>query len=141
MITLSNSNRKIILKCSAKFFPGSLESLADKFDLPKKLDFDHNVSDDDINNYIFKNNAIKYCLNDAYIVIGLMTKLSSILGDDGLKLIDSVLSLSGLSLSLFLTKYNKNSISLKSSLEFDNIIRPSYYGGRCEVFGNPIVGE
>lgn len=34
-LILSNDKCKIMLKCSTKFLPGSLDSLADKFDLPK----------------------------------------------------------------------------------------------------------
>lgn len=32
-------------------------------------------------------------------------------------------------------------IKLNLSLEDDEIIRPAYYGGRCEVFGNPIDND
>jgi len=32
-------------------------------------------------------------------------------------------------------------IKLNIKTEDDNLIRPAYYGGRCEVFGNPIKGD
>jgi hypothetical protein len=50
-------------------------------------------------------------------------------------------SISGLSLQVFKKNFNSFSLSLKTSLDFDNLVRPAYYGGRCEVFGNLVEGE
>jgi hypothetical protein len=42
---------------------------------------------------------------------------------------------------LFYLKYNKYNIEKNIKLSHDNFIRKSYFGGRCEVYGNPQNNE
>jgi hypothetical protein len=49
--------------------------------------------------------------------------------------------LPGISLKIFENKFNKFKIKIQSNLEDDFLFRSAYFGGRCEVFGNPKKGE
>jgi hypothetical protein len=46
-----------------------------------------------------------------------------------------------MSFKIFLNKYNKNKLSFNIKESIDNIIRKSYFGGRCEVYGNAKINE
>jgi len=46
-------------------------------------------------------------------------------------------SLPGISLKLFDKIFNKDGLDTTSSIESDFLFRSAYFGGRCEVFGNP----
>lgn len=46
-------------------------------------------------------------------------------------------SLSSVSIQTFYKSYNNFAIKIETSAEWDEKLRPSYFGGRCEVFGNP----
>jgi hypothetical protein len=54
---------------------------------------------------------------------------------------DASKSISSLALRIFKTNYNIYKLNTSISVEDDMLIRPAYYGGRCEVFGNAIQGE
>ena len=45
-----------------------------------------------------------------------------------------------MALRIFDKNFNKH-IKLNLSKADDDLFRPAYYGGRCEVFGNPIKGD
>jgi hypothetical protein len=46
-----------------------------------------------------------------------------------------------LSLKIFKEKFNTKNIKLTQNNFIDNFIRDSYFGGRCEVYGNPYDNE
>jgi hypothetical protein len=46
-----------------------------------------------------------------------------------------------LALKIFIKKFNKNKISFSHSEFYDKIVRHAYYGGRCEVYGNPYEND
>ncbi len=46
-------------------------------------------------------------------------------------------SLSSISVGIFMENCNFFNLKIESTLELDSKIRPAYFGGRCEVFGNP----
>jgi hypothetical protein len=50
-------------------------------------------------------------------------------------------SASAISVGIFYKNYNKYHISKYGCGSFDEYIRGAYYGGRCEVFGNPDQDE
>ena len=50
-----------------------------------------------------------------------------------------ILSAAKLSLLFFFSK--KQIIKKKIPIKYDRILRPYYFGGRCEVFGNPRTDE
>jgi hypothetical protein len=50
-------------------------------------------------------------------------------------------SIPSISIGLFKKHFNIYNVRLSLSLEHDLLIRSSYLGGRCEVFGNPLPQE
>jgi hypothetical protein len=67
-LCLKNNTKHIIFKCSAKLLPLKLSEIADKLDLPKKLDMDHsNVDERSINDKIFQKKVLEYCKRDVDI--------------------------------------------------------------------------
>lgn len=134
-LCLIKKNKKIYLKCSSKLLPLPLSDIAFLFNIPNKKFFDHSIVNEKIiNNLIFKNNCIEYCVHDSLIVSRFVEKLYysvSKYSD-----LSNIYSISGLALKIFLKNFNSFQIKTEKSLEFDNMLRPSYYGGRCEVFGN-----
>lgn len=141
-ICLSNGSKLIYFRCSAKILPMSLSSISDCFKLPKKLDIDHNtINNDNFMDVRNKITIIRYCERDVVIVHRFMTKI----GDEVNKFLNNwhnvSYSISGLALKIFSNNFNNFKIPLKLKLEVDELVRPAYYGGRCEVFGNPECGE
>jgi hypothetical protein len=134
-LCLTDGQKKIILKCSAKILPLSLEEIGYTFNVGNKIVVDHSKADkDSINDMSFKTSIKAYCENDATMVTRFLTKVS--LSLNGLERLNNVYSISGLSLNIFKKNYNTYNIFLRTDKVFDTLIRPSYYGGRCEVFGN-----
>lgn len=50
-------------------------------------------------------------------------------------------SIASVSINIFLSKFNWSNLKIENSLAQDSLIRGSYLGGRCEVFGNFYYGE
>jgi hypothetical protein len=55
--------------------------------------------------------------------------------------IDKIYSCPSLSLKIFIKKYNKKTLSFNIKTSDKEKIRKSYFGGRCEVYGNPKINE
>ena len=90
------------------------------------------------NNIIFdvENYTKFYCYNDVIITLNFLKNLKDILKIFKIKL-ESVNSAPSLALKIFEKKFNNNKIKLTFNSVIDRIARNSYYGGRCEVYGNP----
>jgi hypothetical protein len=76
-LSLYKNNKTIIIRCSAKILPISLNEIAEKLNLPKKLKIDHNTINE--NNYkdeITKKNVIEYCLRDCIITQMFMVRIN-----------------------------------------------------------------
>ncbi len=132
---LISSGKRIFFKCSAKILPLPLDDISYIFNIGSKQFVDHSFANEKtINDVFFKNKIIKYCANDALLVVRFLEKI--ILSLKNFIDFKNVYSMSGLSLKMFGDKFNSFNIPLFSTLEYDNLIRPAYYGGRCEVFGN-----
>lgn len=140
-LSLTKNNKTIKFQCSSKILPLPLKDIALRLNLPAKIDIDHSLIND--KNYKEKDimeSIIDYCKRDVHITQLFLNKIN-----DELKNIYPgwwiwSYTISGLALKIFDTKFNKN-IKLNLSNEEDKHIRPAYYGGRCEVFGNPIDGD
>lgn len=130
----------IKFKCSYKFFPTKLEN-GNKFLLTnKKLEFNYNKIN--INNFHnFKEEVEKYCINDAVIVTQIIKEINDIVNPWSKDWIKKTNSLPGLSLNIYFNNFNKSNIKKKNLKIRDNLIRQGYFGGRCEVFGNPKNNE
>lgn len=79
------------------------------------------------------------CLNSAILLYKIIFIFLDNIKNLSLDLIKHSYSISSYSINYYFLKYNK--IEKKLPKNLDDIIRNSYYGGRCEVFGNSRVGE
>lgn len=85
--------------------------------------------------------VIQYCIRDVEIVTKFMTKIDQSLKNYLKHWISLSYSISGISLRLFKERFNNSRVSLELDFRTDEILREAYYGGRCEVFGNPEATE
>ena len=164
-ISIKENDKNIIFKCSYKIIPTSLKKIAESFNLPNKLPFPYKFSNMGNLNYIgyidrhyfnnyydflnfnkyntilhFKEYSIKYCTNDVKITKLFVEKVNEIIKSFDID-INKIYSAPSLSLKIFDKKFNKNRVKLNTKDSFDSYIRPSYYGGRCEIYGNPKENE
>ena len=164
-ISIKENNKNIVFKCSYKIIPASLKKISESFNLVSKLPFPYKFSSLDNLNYIgyieekyfnnyndfdnfsknnsilnFREYSIKYCTNDVKITKLFIEKINDIVKFFDID-INKIYSAPSLSLKIFDKKFNKNRIKLNTKEDFDSYIRPSYYGGRCEIYGNPKKGE
>ncbi len=165
-LSIIKNNKKITFKCSYKIIPSKLYDIALNFKIGEKMIFPHKFSsltnlnyigpvpdkkyfekDDDyyffIKNFLvfnFKEYCIKYCFNDILITSKLIQNINNLISEFNLNL-DKIYSAPSLSMKIFIKHFNNNKVSINNKKSFDSYIRPSYYGGRCEVYGNPIKDE
>lgn len=141
-LCLEKNDILIIFRCSFRMLPLELSEISKKLKLPLKLEIDHSIiNNDNFNKNEIRNEIKKYCERDVLIVHRFMVKL-------GLSVIDFTAnwwfltySVSGLSLIIFNFFNKEHNINLILDFDKDEQLRPSYYGGRCEVFGNPLENE
>jgi hypothetical protein len=164
-IKIYNNNNNIIeFKCSYKILPISLKKIANTFKINSKLIFPYKFSSEENLNYSgetpninffnniqdynvfqelnrnkfnFKDYSIKYCKRDVEIVCLFIENLNKILKDIKIDLTKSY-SAPSLSLKIFREKFNKKKVKISQNNFIDKHIRNSYFGGRCEVYGNPL---
>ena len=140
-LTFKKNNKIIKYHCSAKILPLPLKDIAFRLKLPLKQEVNHDlINVENYKNIEIKNTIIDYCLRDVLITQKFLLKIN-----DELKNIYPgwwiwCYTISGLALKIFDKNFNKK-IKTSLSIAEDNCIRPAYYGGRCEVFGNPIKGD
>lgn len=166
-LKISYLNKSINFICSYKIFPLSLEKIATSFTSLSKMPFPYLFSTIDNLDYIgpipdskywknfkhydqyfkthgnffdFKTYSTEYCINDVKITYLFIEKISEIIKDFNIK-IEEVNSGPSLAFKIFFKKFNKNRISYITSGFYDRIVRQAYYGGRCEVYGNPKEGD
>jgi len=162
LITIEKENKKIELRCSYKLLPLSLDKISNGFNIEnKKMDYPFLfVNDQNINwkGYIdkkyfksyqgykeynelldLKKYTIKYCENDAFITKIFVEKISIIFYKNfKIDIISNkILSTPSLSFFTFYSKFNIKKVEKTIKKEKELYIRDSYFGGRCEVFGNP----
>lgn len=157
----------IEFKCSYKVLPISLKKISISFKISEKLKFPYKFSSKTNLNYIgdvpnksffntledysyfkllnnntfnFKEYSIKYCKRDVEIVSLFIQNLNKILSDIKIDITKSY-SAPSLSLKIFNNKFNVKKIKLTQNNFIDKYIRNSYFGGRCEVYGNPYPNE
>jgi hypothetical protein len=90
-------------------------------------------------NLIFnlKEVTIEYCENDVKITINFLNKLLEVMGLKYSKIFNKSFSAPALSYKIFFKYWNFLNIKENLLKEEEIYVRKSYYGGRCEVFGNP----
>jgi len=156
-------NNFIEFRCSYKFIPISLKNLnflsnyktifPYKFVREDNLNYigvvpDISFFNEDVtkeqyynflkNNELFdlKNKTIEYCLNDVKLTLELLVKVLEVMDVKYINLFKKSYSLPSLSYKIFFKYWNSFKIKKNILKEEDRYIRNSYYGGRCEVFGN-----
>lgn len=140
-ISFKKNNKIIKFQCSSKILPLSLKDIALKLNLPQKIDIDHNsITACNFKDKIVMESVIRYCKRDVYITQLFMFKINEELKNIYPGWWIWCYTISGLALKIFDKNFNKH-ISINLSDRIDNLIRPAYYGGRCEVFGNPVEGD
>lgn len=166
LIKNKDSSKRILIKCSYKIIPRSLNSIAQVFGLGKKMIFPHSFSRRDnlfyvgevpseeyfrnyeeylylknnINKFDFKEYILDYCKNDLIITSRFVEIVKEISRKRGVNL-DKIFSSPSLSIKIFMKNYSKNKISYNLNSSEKKMIRNSYFGGRCEVYGNPSENE
>jgi hypothetical protein len=159
----------ILIRCSYKIIPLSVSYLGsllklDKLPFPYKFvnsdnlnyfgkipDITYFNSTDDYNNFIEKNTSfnlkettIKYCERDVEIIFIVLSNLIPLIikHSNNNKIIKNSFSFSSISYKIYSAKFDLFNITkFKISLFNSEYVRNAYYGGRCEVFGNPKNNE
>jgi hypothetical protein len=139
-LRLTLENGEIIFKCTYRFFPQKLANAHKLLGTRAKLEFDHTLVNE-WNIYDVKKDVTRYCINDAKIVYEIIYFLNKILPEYVPKWEEKTYSIPSISLNTFINKFNHKDIKLNITIEEDNLLRPAYRGGRCEVFGNPLKNE
>ena len=160
------SSNKILIKCSYKIIPRSLNNIAEVFKLGKKMIFPHSFSSkknlfyvgeipekkyfkneeeylylkNNIKEFNFKEYILEYCKNDLIITSKFVEIIKEISKKRGINL-DNIFSSPSLSIKIFIKNYSKNKISFNLKSTEKKMIKNSYFGGRCEVYGNPSYKE
>lgn len=91
------------------------------------------------NNIDIKKYLIQYCRNDVELLSELVNIFYSSLSSKNLKLLTYSYSISSYAVKYCTHKYNTFQKKLPQNIE--HLLRESYFGGRCEVFGNSLKGE
>jgi hypothetical protein len=163
MIRVDYCGKMIYFKCSYKIIPlslnylGNMENFKKKFfpykfvnsnninyvgPVPNKEFWNENNYEDFIINkekkyiYDLKKETIEYCINDVLLTERVLKNLFLIIDEESVSIRKKSLSAPSMSYHIFLKKYNNFSALPNLKLDEDSYVRNSYFGGRCEVFGN-----
>jgi ribosomal protein L14 len=127
----------IELKCSYMLFPYSLHKAQKILKCNTKLPFSvKEINFDNFENMNIKKQVIDYCINDVKLVMELL-HIYDVCISPVYPNWRSKNSISSITLSLFNKKFNTEHIKTELSFTDDCIFRKAYFGGRCEIFGNP----
>jgi hypothetical protein len=88
----------------------------------------------------FKEYSLLYCERDVLITIKFVKILKELIKKFNIN-IDKVYSAPSLSLKIFIKKFNNDKIKFRHNFLLDKFIRKAYFGGRCEIYGNPKPNE
>jgi len=154
---------EITIKCSYKLFPISLKNYSTFSNNIKKTIFPYLFSSkknllykgvvpdvnyfnnkEDREEYIkyngnifdFREKSIEYCFNDVLLTKQLISSILDCMDDDYIKIFMQSFSAPSFSYKIFFKNFNKYNIPNKLRLEDYTYIKNSFFGGRCEVFGN-----
>lgn len=165
-IKIKYNDKTIYFKCSYKLLPISLEKISLLFNLNKKMIFPYKFINENTINYIgsvpdssyfnsycdyenflkfnltfnVKEYTILYCFNDVFITYFFLENIFKILKKFKIN-IKKIMSAPSLSLNLFINNFNENKIKFTNNNLIDKFARNSYFGGRCEVYGNPYLNK
>jgi hypothetical protein len=167
-IKLTYLNMNLIFKCSYKFIPMALkdinfykikkkifpydfvnsENLNYVGSCPEKKYFNKDIKDSEYEDFKKENSlfnlkkvVIDYCENDVKLTSLFLKNLLDVMGSKYAKIFNKSFSAPSLSYKIFFNYWNSYKIEKKILVEEDVFLRKSYFGGRCEVFGNPLESE
>lgn len=161
-IEIEYLNKKIKFRCSYKIIPMSLKKIGSienfnktlfpykfvnkknlfyKGPIPSKEFWENNEYETYMkkhkeNYFNLQKKTEDYCLNDAILTKKFLENIITIVQLEGKNLIKKSFSSASLSHKIFYKNYNLNKIPEKIYKKDEEFIRNSYFGGRCEVFGN-----
>lgn len=162
-ISFTYLENEIDIKCSYKLFPISLKNYSNFSKNNKKTIFPYLFSslknllykgsvpsaeyfksiqerDDYIkyngHTFDFKSKSIEYCFNDVFLTKELIISILDCMNDEYIKIFIKSFSAPSFSYKIFFKNFNKYDIPKKLKLEDYTFIKNSFFGGRCEVFGN-----
>lgn len=134
------NNKNFIFKCSFKLLPLKLADIGIYSQQGAKHFINHReISSLNYNDLKIKEKVLAYCKQDVHLVADFLKEFYKIL--EYSNTFFKINSLSSFSFHLFRTYYNNENIDLNFDITRDSLTRPMYYGGRCEVFGNPRSDE
>jgi len=137
-LCIKKEDYHIIFRCSSKLLPLELSEIAIRLKISNKMSLDHkSINIENYNDACLRDKVKQYCERDTEIVNQFMVKLSLSLNKYIKDWYINCYSISGIAFSIYKKYFNKFNIKLNLDYESDKCIRNSYYGGRCEVFGNP----
>lgn len=124
----------------------NLETLSYIGKIPKEEYFnskkEYILFKEDIKIFNLKEIAINYCKRDIEIVQKVLIEIIKIINLYDKKIINKSFSFSSISYKIYLKKFDKYEIKdNRPNLTEYNYYKNAYYGGRCEVFGNPEEGD
>lgn len=160
---------KIRLRCSYKIIPLSLGKIGEMVGIKKKI-FPYRFSSIENLQYIgecptiylfdgitnkeyeeylkenspfnFKKISIDYCNNDVLILFEVLKNILKIIDKYDKNIWKKSFSFSSIAYKIFKKIFDKSDICSYSIDAYEkDYIKRSYYGGRCEVFGNPLDEE
>lgn len=144
----------LLLKCSYKHIPLKLSRAADIFNVGGKLSFPYHLlshSNLGLNltsttypylpepEMVLDQYLLLYAKNDIKITVEILKKFFYSLKKNNITYLSRHNSISSIAVSHCLKTAKRSFVHLKPA--YDAAIRPAYYGGRCEVFGNKRPGE
>lgn len=159
--------KKIRIRCSYKIIPLSIKKLGEIIKIEKKifpykfisiqnLNYKGEVPNEEFFNskeeyvefkkknveFDFKKLSLDYCKQDVLIIKNVLNQIIKIINTYDKKVITNSFSFSSISYKIYIKKYDKYDIK-KNYLKNEeySYFKSGYYGGRCEVFGNPIESE
>lgn len=139
-LQIKKSSLSIELRCSYRLFPTKLEKANKILNTDKKINFD--IDKISSKNWKKKHKKIEqYCKKDVKIVSQIIKEVDKFYSIYNKNISLLKLTIPSIALHIFETKFNEHKISTWTNLKDDRDIRPSLYGGRCEVFGNIEKGE
>lgn len=159
-----------VFKCSYKLLPLSLNSLAKELnkqkgvfpykfaswnnlyyigDCPSEQYFntkeDYLFFSEKTNIFNFQKVCIEYCELDVVLLKNVLEEikkaLKNISGFNLLNIFEKSMSAPSFSYKIYFKYYNKFHVSKKLNIDIYSYVKNSYFGGRCEVFGNPHENE
>lgn len=153
-VILFYKNKKIYLKCSYKILPFALEKFYPNLSSLIKLYFPYEIlknfnpfeSCQNYHNILSEYKSLTleeyykvYALRDVTILKNGLQNFFKTLNELNISSPFNNYSCSGIAFQYYIQNWNKINLNLKKSHK--RILKQAYFGGRCEIFGNPKKGE